>query len=478
MIKNSLIITIVFFVIINIGCKIPEKTTTQDLQPIPATYQLKKDSLNINSISRDVFFKNMELKKLIDTALLNNIDLKIAIQRIASARASVSMANGITKPSLDLIASTGVEKFGNYTMNGIGNYDMNLSPNVNKDQQIPRNMPDFFLGFRSSWEADIWGKLSSRKKAAALRLLASEKGRQWLSTQIIATVASFYYELLALYKEEEIILKNIELQENAVQVVKAQKEGGRATELAVQQFSAQLVGTKSYLYLIRQYIEQNQNSLNSITGKFNQPISKQTTIDEEALPSIIESGIPSQLLSNRPDLQEAELLLSASGADIEATRKAFLPSLNINAFTAINTFNPSFILSPQSLAYGLVGGLITPVLSKNMLKSNYELAKAAQQESYLIYQQKIINAFQEVQLNLKGIENYKEFLKYKTEETQFLKDAVVTSKELYLTGFASYLEVIVAQRGVLDAEIESVKSKKAIFLYIIDLYKSVGGGLN
>ena len=363
-------------------------------------------------------------------------------------------------------------------MNGLGNYDMNLSPNINKDQRIPLNMPDMYLGFRSSWEADIWGKLSDKKRAAYARYLSSEKGRQWVTTQLVAHVASLYYELLALDKEEEIILNNIELQENALQVVIAQKAGGRATELAVQQFNAQLLGTKSFLHVIRQSIVETENALNALSGKFNQQIKRHKKIVELELPSIINTGVPTQLLINRPDIQESELLLNAAGAELEASRKAFLPSLNITAHTALNTFNPQFLVSPKSLTYGLLGGLITPVLSKNMLKGNYELANAAQSEAFYQYQKNILNAYQEVQTQLKGIEHYKQIYLLKTEETKSLQAAVSTSKELYRTGYASYLEVITAQRGVLDAELESIKSKRTVFVRLIDLYKALGGGWN
>lgn len=469
---------IVLCVSIVASCAMPKAVSINKTEVLPPAYQKSLDSNSIATLPKKLFFPDPSLQALIDTAIQFNADIRIAIQRIAAAKAGFGMAQGITKPSLDAVVSTGVDKFGDYTMNGLGNYDMNLSPNIRKDQQIPLNMPDLFVGFRSSWEADIWGKLSNQKKAALNKYLATEQARQWVTTQVVAQVASLYYELLALDKELEILQNNIKLQENAVEIVKVQKAGGRATELAVQQFNAQLLGTKSMLNVMQQRITAIQNNLGAISGKYDFTIKRGKPITDIAIPEDIQIGIPAQLLVNRPDIREAELLLEAAGAELEASRKAFLPSLNISAYTALNSFKSSVLFSPQSLTYGLLGGLVTPVLSKNMLKGNYQLASAAQQQAFESYRKQIIYAYHEVQTELSGIEQYKKIYQLKIQETKGLQAAVAASNDLYLGGLATYLEVITAQRGVLEAELEQINSKKTVFLYLIDLYRSLGGGWN
>ncbi len=469
---------IVLCVSIAVSCAMPKAVSINKTEVLPPAYEKSLDSNSIATLPKKLFFPDPSLQALIDTAIQFNADIRIAIQRIAAAKAGFGMAQGITKPSLDAVVSTGVDKFGDYTMNGLGNYDMNLSPNIRKDQQIPLNMPDLFVGFRSSWEADIWGKLSNQKKAALNKYLATEQARQWVTTQVVAQVASLYYELLALDKELEILQNNIKLQENAVEIVKVQKAGGRATELAVQQFNAQLLGTKSMLNVMQQRITAIQNNLGAISGKYDFTIKRGKPITDIAIPEDIQIGIPAQLLVNRPDIREAELLLEAAGAELEASRKAFLPSLNISAYTALNSFKSSVLFSPQSLTYGLLGGLVTPVLSKNMLKGNYQLASAAQQQAFESYRKQIIYAYHEVQTELSGIEQYKKIYQLKIQETKGLQAAVAASNDLYLGGLATYLEVITAQRGVLEAELEQINSKKTVFLYLIDLYRSLGGGWN
>ncbi len=456
----------------------PKAVSINKAEVLPPAFQKSLDSNSIATLPKKLFFPDPALQALIDTAIEYNADIRIAVQRIVAAKAGFGIAQGITKPSLDAVVSTGVDKFGDYTMNGLGNYDMNLSPNIRKDQQIPLNMPDLFIGFRSSWEADIWGKLSNQKKAAFSKYLATEQARQWVTTQVVAQVAGLYYELLALDKELEILQNNIKLQENAVEIVKVQKAGGRATELAVQQFNAQLLGTKSMLNVMQQRITATQNTLGAISGKYDFTIRRGKPITDIAIPEDIQIGIPAQLLVNRPDIREAELLLEAAGAEVEASRKAFLPSLNISAYTALNSFKSSVLFSPQSLTYGLLGGLVTPVLSKNMLKGNYQLASAAQQQAFETYRKQIIYAYHEVQTELSGIEQYKKIYHLKAQETKGLQAAVSASNDLYLGGLATYLEVIAAQRGVLEAELEQINSKKTVFLYLIDLYRSLGGGWN
>ena len=469
---------LIISVSIAVSCAMPKPITVNKTEVLPPSFQKSLDSNSIAILPKKLFFPDKALQLLIDTAIQYNADIRIAVQRITAAKAGVGIAQGLTKPGLDAVVSTSLDKFGDYTMNGLGNYDMNLSPNIRKDQRIPLNMPDFFLGFRSSWEADIWGKLSNQKKAAYSKFLATEQARQWVTTQLVAQVANLYYELLALDKELEILKNNITLQESAVEIVKIQKEGGRATELAVQQFTAQLLGTKSMLNVIQQRIVETENTLSAISGKYDLSIKRGTPITDLAIPEEIQIGIPAQLLVNRPDIREAELLLEAAGAELEASRKAFLPSLNISAYTALNSFKSSVLFSPQSLTYGLLSGLVTPVLSKNMLKGNYQLASVAQQQAFETYRKHIIYAYHEVQTELSGIEQYKKIYQLKVQETKGLQAAVAASKDLYIGGSASYLEVITAQRGVLEAELEQINSKRSVFLYIIDLYRSLGGGWN
>src|SRR3954447_15450164 len=242
------------------------------------------------------FFTDDKLQRLIDTALANNYDLKTAVQRIEIARSNTRIAEAARHPLVSAEAGVSVDRYGKYTMNGIGNFDTNLSPNIDKNGKIPNPTPDYYLGFRSTWEADIWGKLRDRKKAAFLRYLAGQKGRQWLTTQIVTEVAGLYYEIMALDHQLRIVQRNIQLQNKGLEVVEAQMAGGRATALAVRQFKAQVLNTKGAEVEIRQAITRAENDLNSLVGRFSTSIARDTAIINKPVPQKVETGIPAEVL--------------------------------------------------------------------------------------------------------------------------------------------------------------------------------------
>ncbi|RYE08157.1 MAG: TolC family protein, partial [Sphingobacteriales bacterium] len=323
------------------GCQNYKAVNTTANIKLPTTFTGISDTLTVASLPIKQFFADKYLISLIDSAIAANPDILTALQRVEVAKANVRYNASKLLPQINIAANGGVEKYGDYTMNGVGNYDTNFSPNINGDQRIPNPVPNYFLGFQSSWEVDLWGKLNNRKKAAYARFLASNQGYRLVITSLTAQIAQAYYQLLALDTELGIIKKNIVLQENALEIVKIQKQGGRATELAVQQFQAQLLRTKGLEYSTRQQVKETENRLNFLTGSFDKPVSRDTSITTATLPPLLAAGIPSQLLLNRPDIQAAELELLAMNADISAARANFLPTLTLTPYVGYNAFKAS-----------------------------------------------------------------------------------------------------------------------------------------
>lgn len=459
------------------GCKNYKAITLNANTNLPKTYTGDSDTTGIVTLPIQQFFADQYLVKLVDTALAANPDIQMAMQRVEIAAANLKYNRSWLLPSLEFNASAGLEKYGAYTMNGVGNFDTNLSSNIRSNQRIPTNpTPDYFVGLRSSWEVDLWGKLANQKRGAYNRFLASRSGYKLVVTAMTAEIAMLYYELLALDYEQDVIERNIILQQNAVELIEIQKLGGRATELAVQQFVAQLKRTQGLKFALDQQITEAENQLNFLTGGYSKKIDRDTSINTLKLPGILKAGVPSQLLLNRPDIKQAELELAAMNADIKAARAAFMPSLNITAYGGYNAFNAAVLFNPASAVFGLIGGMTAPIFNRGRIKANYERTVAEGKQAVFNYQKTILNGYQEVVNGLKGIDNYNNYYQLKLQEVAALKNAVSVSNDLFLVGRASYLEVITAQRNVLDAELELANTRKFIFLNAIGLYRSVGGG--
>lgn len=458
------------------SCQLPKPLLQPSARPVPVSFGGHADSVGIASQNWRTFFADPNLAQLIDTALAGNLDLRIATQRIEAARGAFEYNRGFLAPQVNAVASAGIDRYAKYSMNGVGNFDTNLSDNIRGNELIPNPTPDYFLGARSTWEVDIWGKLRNRKKAAYLRLLASEKGRHAVITSLVAEAARYYYTLLALDGELEIIQKNIDFQQNALELVRIQKEAGRVTELAVQQFSAQLLNTRSRQGRVRQQIIENENQLNRLLGRYPGPIARGQSLQSRELPGQVLTGIPAQMLIRRPDIRQAELDLQAAHVDADVARAEFLPSLNLNAYVGLNAFRTAVLFNPASIAAGLLGGLSGPVINRRFLKGNYRQATAQATESLYRYRQTILTGFSEVTTNLRGVENYRRVADVQAQEVAVLQQAVTTSKDLFSSGYASYLEVITAQRSVLEAELALINTKQDQYLALTDLYRALGGG--
>jgi len=465
----------VFFIT---GCAVkqPLKTPETIKPPVSFTDQVEPEEEE-RLVSWRHIFDDSVLVALIDTALKRNPDMMIASQRIEMARSVIMARHGAMLPNLQAEIGGGGRKFGDYTMDGVGNYDTNFSPNLDDDRKLPAPfLPDYFLGVRSTWEIDIWGKMKIQKKAALQRFMASEKGRQLIQTELVASVANLYYEMLSLDYELGIIQRNIEIQEKATEIISIQKEGGRATELAVRQFTAQLLNTQSFEFEIRQRIIETENQLNLLLGRFPQSIPRGGSIFTQNLPGNFKLGVPLQLITRRPDIQQAELLFASSNNELQAARLAFLPALSISAHMGFNAFASSLWFAPGSIAYSALGGLTGPLLNRKGLKADKAYKMAESIEAFYNYNKTVLNAYQEVVSHNKALENLAQMSNFKRREVTALQQAVAISNDLFVGGAASYLEIFTAQKSVLEAEIQLTEMQQKQFKASIQLYRALGGG--
>lgn len=435
-----------------------------------------RSAVNAQVISKEIF-GDTTLRQLVTTALQNNPDVFIAAERINMSRAQFRIRKGALLPVIAADASASGQKYGDYTMEGVGNYDTNLSGNIDEDQKVAQPfVPYYFAGLRSSWELDLWGKLRAMKKSAAYRLLASEQGKRLVTTSLVSDVATHYYELLALDAMKLVAEKNIRIQDSALAMTLIQKEAGRTTELGVQQMQAQLLRTKSLLATAEQRIVNTENRINQLLGRLPQPVPRASSLPDPAADESLAAPTVSQVLSRRPDIAEAEWQLKASGADLHAARAALLPGLTLSPFAGFSSFNSSLFLSPGSMAYGILGNLSAPLLNRSGLKGGIRRAEAEQKTALYTYNKSVLEAFREIASITSDLEKLKRVRQYSREESEVLSNAVSTSGELFKVGYASYLEVLSAQKQAVEAEINFIEATKSYLQGRIHLYRASGGG--
>jgi outer membrane protein, multidrug efflux system len=470
-----------FSFLVFMSCLTPKVSTDVTMKPLPTDFSMTADSVNASNdamVNWKQYFSDSVLVNLIDTALINNLDYLTALQKINASRAQVKYAKGLSAPKVDAVAVAGQERFGDYTIDGVGNFDTNLSPNITDEQQIPNPVPEYYLGFHSSWEVDVWSRLKNKRKAAAANYLATIEGKNWIITSIITEVATTYYELLALDNEIEIIDETIELQEEQIEIVSIQKEAARANELVVNQFKALLLNYKILKLDLTQKVIQTENKLNYLLGRYPQEIYRDKSMLDSITLTNVQIGIPSDLLNNRPDIKKAEHELTATKANLRAARAAFYPSFNITAMLGLHSFNPTYIFSPQSIAYNAFGSMIAPLINQSAIKAHFRTAKAEQVEAMYNYQKSILTGYVEVYNQMTYIDNLNKMYILQNQKVNLLSKSIETASELFLTGRATYLEVIITRTATLNSKLDLVDIKKKQLTAAVNIYRALGGGWN
>ena len=456
------------------ACKTPELSSRTENKSVPASYNHSQDSTNQAGIQWRQYFADPTLVAIIDTALKNNQELNITLQEIEMSSNEVKARRGEYLPFVNLMGGAGFEKDGRFTRHGAVDESIEIKPG----KEFPRPLPDFMIGAYASWELDVWKKLRNAKKAAVMRYLSTIEGKNFMVTNLIAEIAGSYYELLALDRQLNIVERNVELQQTALQVVKMQKESAKATQLAVNRFEAQLLHTQNLQYQIRQQIIENENRINFLAGRFPQPISRNAAAFNEWGKEPVQPGIPSQLLLNRPDIRQAELELAAARLDIQVAKANFYPSFRLTAGVGLQAFDPTLLIKPESILYNLAGDLVAPLINKNAIRAIYLNANAKQIQAIYNYERAILNAHIEVVNQLARVENYSRSQETKSKEVEILTQSITISNNLFNSARADYMEVLLTQREALETKIDQIEIKLKEMIAKVNIYKALGGGWN
>lgn len=440
---------------------------------VPKTYATaSQDTTSIGSMGWTNFFQDTCLRRLIDSALVNNQELNISLAELAVLNNEIMAKKGEYLPFLDVKTGLGADKVGRYTTHGA----MEATTEMTPGKEIPEVVPDLLLGAYAHWEVDIWKKLRNAKKSAAKKYLASVEGRNFLKTQIVAEIANSYYELQALDKQLEILDQNIEIQSNALKIVRMEKTAARVTELAVRKFEAEVYYTKSLRFAIQQEITETENRINFLVGRFPQRVDRNPATFELPVTEGIQSGIPSQLLDLRTDIKQAELELESAKLDVTVAKANFYPSLTLRGGLGLNAFSPTYIIKPQSILLSLAGDLAAPLVNRNAIKAQYGNANAKQMQAVYNYERTVLNAVIEVTNQLSKINNLKETYALKDQQVHSLSEAIKVSNDLFSSARADYMEILMTQRDMVESKFELVETKKQQFQARVNIYRALGGG--
>ncbi len=428
---------------------------------------------NSAQMPQAVFFSDPYLRDLIEQALVGNQELRILSEEIRIASNESYSRSGEYLPFVTLGGRAELEKPGRYTREGAVEEQLEVAPG----KKFPEPLPNFLVAADVSWELDIWKKLRNARDAATLRYLATQDGRNYMVTRLVAEISENYFTLLALDSRLQTLEQTIEIQRLSLEIAEAQKAAGRGTELAVRRFEAEVKKNQSEQSIIAQEIVEVENRINFLVGRYPQPVERPQVPFIDLHLNALSAGIPSQLLQNRADIRQAEREIAAAGLDVKVARARFYPSLTLTSGLGWNAFSTGYLFkTPESLIYSVAGELVGPLINKRAIQAAYLSANAAQLQSIYEYQQTVLTAHIEVVNYMTRVENYRRSIEAKRQQLESLEAAVESATQLFQSARTEYLEVLLAQRELMEARMGLIDVKQEQLSSIVNAYQALGGG--
>ena len=413
------------------------------------------DTNNIATISWKEMFSDTLLQGLIAEGIANNLDLKIAMARIKTAAANFKQSKQAFLPNVSADANP-------FFQNGNSS-----NGSISQSYQL-------YAG--ASWMADIWGQLSSAKKAALASLLQSDAYKRAVQTQLISDIASNYYLLMALDAELDITQKTLSLRKEEVETMKILKEGDVVTGAAVVQSTANRYSVEITIPDLKKQIRETENNLSILLGKSPDSILR-SNLQDAVVSKNLQTGIPTQLLANRPDVQEAEFQLRNSFELVNVARTYFYPSLGITANAGWYSNSISQLFNPVSFFANISANLMQPIFNQGLNKQRLAIAKAQSEEQLANFKKSILNAGLEVSNALYSYQMAVDKESLRLEQITYLQKSVEFTKELLkYSSKANYTDVLTSEQSLLTAQLNSVNDKLQQLTAVVSLYKSLGGG--
>ena len=413
---------------------------------------LASDTTNMGNLPWKEVFRDPKLQALIDMGISKNIDLQTAMLRVEEVKAALLTARLAFLPSLSLSPQGTISSF-----------DGNAAT---KTYQLP---------VTASWELDVFGNMLNVKREAKASLLQSEAYTQAVQTQVVANIANCYYTLLMLDRQLDITEKTAKIWEENVRTMKAMKKAGMVNEAAVSQSEANYYMVNATLPNLHRQIRETENSLSLLLGQAPQQIERGTLADQKMLESF-SVGVPLQMLSNRPDVKQAEMALAGSYYYTNQARSAFYPKITLSGSAGWTNSAGGAIINPAKFIATAVGSLTQPLFDRGVNVAKLKIAKAQQQEALLAFQQSILNAGSEVSNALYKYQSAGEKCIQRKQQIESLNSAVNKTQQLMKLGSSTYLEVLTAQQSLLSAQLSDVQDSFERIQSVISLYQALGGG--
>ncbi|WP_299101178.1 TolC family protein [uncultured Alistipes sp.] len=409
------------------------------------------DSTTLGDISWQEMFTDPQLQALIDLALTNNTDLQSAQWRVKEAEATLKSARLAYLPSFNFAPQGSISSFDNGA--------------ASKTYSIP---------VTASWQIDIFGGLTNAKRKAKALYLQSREYQQAVRTQLIASVANLYYTLLMLDSQYEVTKETAAKWEESVRTMREMKAAGMTNEAGVAQYEGNYYGIVASLNDIEYSIRETENSLCSVLGEVPHEIVR-GRLDEQQLPDNLAVGVPVQMLSNRPDIRQAEYSLMQAFYATNAARSALYPSITLSG-SAGWTNNAGVITNPGKLLLSAAGSLLQPIFNANANRANLKIAKAQQEESKLAFQQALLNAGAEVNNALTQCQTARAKTDLRIKQIEAMERAVESTELLMQHSSTTYLEVLTAQQSLLSAQLSQISDQFDEIQGVVNLYQALGGG--
>lgn len=412
-----------------------------------------QDTTSIATLSWREMFTDTILQSLIETGLECNTDLNVARLRVEEAEAALLTAKLSYLPSLGLNGEGSINRY-----DGVSAKTYNVE------------------GI-ASWELDIFGKLTAAKRGAVAAMEGSKDYRQAVQTRLIATIADSYYTLAMLDAQYEVSGRTLENWQSTAHTLDALKKVGQSNEAGILQARANVLQLESSRLAIRKSISETENALSAILAMPSQSISR-VALSNADFPDTVSVGMPLYLLSNRPDVRQAEMQLAQAFYATNVARAAFYPSITLSGTLGWTNNGGGMVTNPGQWLLNAISSLTQPLFNRGANIANLKIAKARQEEASLMFRQALLDAAKEVNDALTAWQTAKLQIEISDRRIETLCEAVRKTELLMRHSSTTYLEVLTAQQSLLDAELSGIQNRFDRIQSIINLYHALGGGLN